>query len=70
MFRFTSMDVANCDAIFTGWLRWDSATSSPQITLRTNEAIHMGNTDYTRGGDAEDAHDYLVNTLNWTITFG
>ena len=70
MFLGTSMSQANCDAIFTGWTRWNSTTSTAGITLKSNVSIHMGNTDYTRGGDAEDAFNYLVNTLNWTITFG
>jgi len=68
MFAGTSMSVANCDAIFTGWTRWNNGQANLQ--LQSNVSIHMGNTDYTRGGDAEDAFNYLVNTLNWTITFG
>jgi len=68
MFLGTSMSVANCDAILTGWTRW--ANGQANITLKQNVSLHMGNTDYTRGGDAEDAFNYLVNTLNWTITFG
>jgi len=68
MFLGTSMSVANCDAILTGWTRW--ANGQANIQLRPNLSLHLGNTDYTRGGDAEVAHDYLVNTLGWTITFG
>ena len=68
MFLGTSMSQANCDAILTGWTRW--ANGQANITLKSNVSIHMGNTDYTRGGDAEDAFNHLVNTLNWTITFG
>ena len=70
MFQNTSMSQANCDAILTGWTRWDSATGTVGLTLKSNVSLHMGNTDYTRGGDAEDAFNYLVNTLNWTIIFG
>ena len=68
MFEYTSMSIANCDAILTGWTRWGNGQAN--ITLKSNVPLHLGNTDYTRGGDAEDAFNYLVNTLNWTITFG
>ena len=70
MFFGTSMSVVNCDNIFLGWQRWDEVNGVPRLILLPNMSIHMGNTDYTRGGAAEDAFNYLVNTLNWTIIFG
>ena len=68
MFKDTSMSQANCDAILTGWTRWSNGTAG--IQLRNNVSLHLGNTSFTLGGDAEDAYNYLINTLNWTITFG
>ena len=68
MFLGTSMSQANCDNILVGWTRWSNGQAN--IQLQSNVSLHLGNTDYTRGGDAEDAFNYLVNTLNWTITFG
>ena len=66
----TSMSTANCDAILTGWTRWDSTTGTAGVTLQPNVSLHLGNTSFTPNSDAEDAFNYLVNTLNWVITFG
>ena len=68
MFIGTSMSQANCDNILVGWTRW--ANGQANIQLQSNVSLHLGNTTYTLGGDAEAAFNYLVNTLNWTITFG
>lgn len=66
MFLGTSMSTTNVDALLIGWLRWSGGV--PNILLKSNVSLHLGTTSFTLGGDAEDAFNYLVNTLNWTIT--
>ena len=67
MFLGTSMSVANCDAIFTGWTRWANGQSN--IELLDNVSLHMGATSFTPGGDAEAAFIYLLFTKSWLISF-
>lgn len=65
MFLGTAMSQANCDALLIGWTRWSGGAN---ILLKSNVSLHLGTTSYTLGGDAEAAFNYLVETLNWSIT--
>jgi len=55
-----------------GWLRWDETTHAPSAgwVLKSNQNFHGGNSTLVTGSEAALARDYLINTLNWTITDG
>ena len=63
----TAISQENCDKLLLGWLRWENG--QPNKTLKPNVTIHLGKTTYTKGGDVEDAFNYYVDTLGWTIIF-
>jgi len=68
MFYRSGLDSTNYEALLIGWTGWigGSATKS----LQSDVPFHGGNATYSIGSDAEDARDYLTNTLNWTIIDG
>jgi len=62
----TAISVANYNSILTGWTGWDGTGATK--TLQSNVTFGASGLNYTSGSTAQDAHDYLVNTLTWTIT--
>ena len=65
-FYGTYMSRSTTDALLLGWLRWENG--QPGIQLKENVPLHLGNTCYTLGGEVEEAFNYYVDVLNWTIT--
>ena len=68
----TTWTTENYGNTLLGWLRWDDTTHAPATgwNLTTNVSFHGGNSTLVTGSEAALARDYLINTLNWTITDG
>jgi surface protein len=62
----TAISVANYNSILTGWTGWDGTGATK--TLQSGVTFGAVGLNYTSGSTAQDAHDYLVNTLTWSIT--
>jgi len=76
-YNVTTWSQENYSNTLLGWLRWDSVTHAPATNyvvpsnIIFNGGITVGNTSTVAiGSEAELARDYLINTLNWTITDG
>ena len=76
-FGVTTWSQENYSNTLLGWLRWDSVTHAPatDYVIPSNMVFHAGTTTTTEstvaiGSEAALARDYLINTLNWTITDG
>ena len=54
--------------ILRGWTGWDDATSLPTRSLPSNVTMYMQATQCPVV--AQDAKNYLINTLGWTFTDG
>jgi hypothetical protein len=68
MFNNTSLSDENYNRILTGWTGWDGTGATK--TLQSNVSFHSGGAKYYSGTTAEDAKNYLLTGLSWTITDG
>tara|TARA_R100001198_G_C5228581_1_gene208466 strand:+ start:306 stop:1622 length:1317 start_codon:yes stop_codon:yes gene_type:complete len=59
MFLNGNLDTDTYDHLLIGWAAQE---------VNENVLFHAGNSNYTPGGEAEDARDTLINNYNWTIT--
>jgi hypothetical protein len=66
LFNLSGITKANYDFFLTAITGWTSG--SPTKTLQSNVSLGAQGKNFTNGSDAEDARDYLINTLNWTVT--
>ena len=66
MLNNTSISVDNYNDILTGWTGWDGTGATK--TLKTNVTLGATGLNFTSGSTAEDAKNYLITGLTWTIT--
>ena len=65
---FTPYDNFNYQNDLVELIGWNGLI--PTKTIPTNVIIRFGTAKYEIGGQSEDARNYLINTLGWTITDG
>lgn len=68
MFKNSLLGNLNYQNLLIGWTGWNGTTATK--TLQNNVPVHFGIAQYEIGGQSEDARNYLINTLGWTITDG
>jgi hypothetical protein len=72
MFSNLQLPTATYDALLTGWTGWTGGV--PTKSLQNSVSLGMGTSQYTGGGDEEDARNYLTDTIptgkEWVITDG
>ena len=66
MLNNTSISVDNYNDILTGWTGWDGTGATK--TLQSNVTFGANGLNYSLGSAAEDAKNYLITGLTWTIT--
>jgi surface protein len=64
----TGISTENYNKILTGWTGWDGTGATK--TLVSGVTFGADNLTFTSGGTAEDARNYLITGLTWTITDG
>ncbi len=63
-----NLDSLTYQLLLIHWTGWDGTTATK--TLKNNVPADFGNSRYEIGGQSEDARNYLINTLGWTIIDG
>jgi len=66
MLDSTNTSVTNYNSILTGWTGWNGSTATK--TLQSNVSFGCTNCNYSSGSTAEQARNYLITGLTWTIT--
>jgi len=66
MLNNTSISIQNYDSILTGWTGWDGTGATK--TLVSGVTFGAIGLNFTSGSTAEDARNYLITGLTWTIT--
>ena len=66
MLNNTAIDVTNYNNILTGWTGWDGTGATR--SLQSNVTFGASGRQYSLGSAAEDARNYLITGLTWTIT--
>lgn len=66
MLNGTAMSVTNYNSILTGWTGWSGGV--PTKTLQPNVVFGCSLCKYSSGSTAEEARNYLITGLTWTIT--
>jgi hypothetical protein len=66
MLNNTAVDVTNYNNILTGWTGWDGTGATR--SLQSNVIFGASGRQYSLGSAAEDARNYLITGLTWTIT--
>jgi surface protein len=65
MFDLSSMSTANYNDVLTGWTGWNAGSAT--TTLQTGVTLGADGLTYSTGTTAEDARNYLITGLTWTI---
>ena len=68
MFRRSTLNDNDYRNILIGWTGWNGTTATK--ILKSNRSCNFANARYEIGGQSEDVRNYLINTLNWTISDG
>ncbi|TFH28866.1 MAG: BspA family leucine-rich repeat surface protein, partial [Promethearchaeota archaeon] len=61
MFEGVTLSTTNYNALLQGWA---------QLALQSGVSFHAGNSQYSLGGDAATARQYIIDTFGWAITDG
>ena len=65
MLERTGISTENYNKILTGWTGWDGVTATTQ--LQTGVTFGVDGLTYSTGTTADDARNYLLTGLSWTI---
>ena len=63
-----NFDSTTYQLLLIHWTGWNGTTATK--SLKPNVPAGFGTAQYEIGGQSEDARNYLINTLGWTITDG
>jgi len=68
MFAYSTLSNYDYRNILIGWTGWNGTIATK--ILKSNQSCNFSNAQYEIGGQSEDVRNYLINTLNWTISDG